>query len=140
MTKTNLLPDEIEVYHDKFGDLLAFKEFDLRVPGTRYVRADLVSTTNKPAEVDPEVLQALQFLTVGAEDSYDPDHVKVAAKMIKDALSGHLATGKGGGAAPTQIDAGDLELALSSLEPDDVDKAVIYAAARAHLSKLSGGE
>lgn len=43
-------------------------------------------------------------------------------------------------AAPTQIDAGELELALSSLDPDDVDKAVIYKAARAHLSKLSGGE
>lgn len=90
MTKTNLLPDEIEVYHDKFGDLLAFKEFDLRVPGTRYVRADLVSTPTKPAESDLDALK----LKLHAELT---DVTAVDIRKVVDFLysSGHLATGKG---------------------------------------------
>lgn len=137
MTKTNLLPDEIEVYHDKFGDLLAFKDFDLRVPGTRYVRADLVSAPNKPAEVDlgagwinphdktqkqwlPWIGERVLFQTKSG-DVFEGKHgggswVKLRgnqyienSEVVAWVYPKHLATGKGGGepAAPTQIDAGD---------------------------------
>ena len=151
MTKNNLLPDEIEVYHDKFGDLLAFKDFDLRVPGTRYVRADLVSTPNKPAEVDLDGLKRMSVKWYrGKFDSSDIIGMPSDREVIFGLLdylhaSGHLATGKAGGepyrlsieeqgvmrnalrksvtvieqqqpAAPTQIDAGELEKAIADLQ------------------------
>ena len=94
----DLLPDEIYVFAPTGDAPIRYWDYhpwpDCKRDSQKYVRADLVSTPNKPAEVDldglrREVWDGAGLLTEQAEMHLD----RILAYLIK---SGHLATGKGG--------------------------------------------
>lgn len=91
--KTDLLPDEIYLTDRE----ISFFQEDPKWKGThKYIRADLVSTPTKSAEVDLDALKRkceqhlMDIMIIGAP------LIDCAAVLI-DYLhsSGHLATGKG---------------------------------------------
>lgn len=126
-------------------------------------------TPNKPAEVDAQKAIDLVDLMIKLTEP-TPDQTSCICfnenhsghdeiewtlddwKTIRAALSGHLSTGKGGGepAAPTQIDAGELEKAINKsggprlgdpgyVFTDMKTVKILREAARAHLAKSKGG-
>lgn len=178
----DLLPDEVTIYCvdvPEVGNILTFTE-PLRgeYQSATYIRADLVSTPNKSAEVDLDDVQGdTPSSKIGGCDymsfkdasrlfgNYidcemrDPCGLNDVAKAMLsyERMIRYLATGKGGDvvpAAPTQIDAVELEAAIQYVEgwADSTSKKAspfeaedlaaffdVCAAARAHLAKSKGG-
>lgn len=93
----DLLPDEIYAYWAHGGK---WSEQASLPNVTKYIRADLVSTPNKPAEVDLERLAeniVMHHDNSEYRDMTDGERFSVKYALTYLSANGHLATGKGGG-------------------------------------------